>query len=835
MYADGVFSDITFRKVVDIALRESQTNLARAQQIAHIGSWERNLETGTVAWSDETYRLLGFEPGSVEPTFEFFLEAIHPQDRESVRGAWKKAAKKEQPHKVDFRIIRADGVERVLDSTVHVIRGGRGRPLRVNGTIQDITERRRSEQQQTLRFHILEALHQQTTLKGICTRTLSLIKADMDCDAAALRMKDGDDYPYFVNDGFSQEFIQAENLLLGHEQDGGGMTNPDGTPALACMCGVVLDGRFDQSKPFFASKASFWTNSLSSLLECTSTADRCGAGCKTCNEHGYESVALIPIESEGHILGLLQVNAKRKNLFSLSTIQFLEELALLIGVACERKKAEQALKQSEEKFRRITEQGFDVVFTAALDGALTYASPSVTRVFGFDPREVVGKNVTQFLSESNMAEATQQLKGFAEGKSFSGRELEILRKDGSAALIELNSTPIRDGDKIIGAQASARDITERRRVENALRESEEKYRTLVESAGESILSIDENGVFLFMNTTGAERLGGKPEDYIGKSMWDLFPKEIADGQMAGVRRVIDTCEGLNTTAPSVLQDQMRWYNTTIEPLINENSGKANAVIIIARDIHDMKQAQDELAGYREKMAHADMLASLGTLSATVAHELTQPLTVIRLSLDNLLDELKAASSPETVTKKLENSLVEISNITSIINRFRTFARKSSVKTVDQVKLKEVAERIIKLLGESAKHARISLQVKDMDQLPLVKLNERDFEQLFFALVQNAIQAADGKKPRSLTISGLVKDQSIELRFTDDCGGIAPDDLNAVFQPFFTTKPPGQGTGLGLCIVRDIASRAGGKISLESEFGKGSTFIVTLPDGSEKSP
>jgi len=809
-YADGIFSDVTVRKVVEMSLRESQTNLALAQQIAHVGSWEWNLETGDVAWSDETYNLLGFGPGQIEPTFGMFLDMVHPDDREFVKKASERAA--------------TEG----LDGRGQVLRDGHGNPLRMLGAIQDITDLRMSERRQKLRFEILEALHQQRSLGDMCARAVSLIKADIRSDAAALRIKEGDDYPYFVNDGFSEEFIEAENLLLGMEREGEVTTNPDGTAVLGCMCGVVLDGRFNESEPFFTDKGSFWTNHLSSLLESTSTADRCGATCKTCNDYGYESVALIPIKSDGQILGLLQVNAERENLFSLDAIQFLEELSILIGVAFERKKAEQALKQSEEKFRRITEQGFDVVFSADLDGTLTYASPSAERVFGYNSDEIIGRNAAEFTPESKLPDVIQQFRQVAEGNSISGREVEILRKDGSVALIELNSAPIRDGDKIIGAQASARDITERRRVENALRESEGKYRTLVESAGETITSVDKNGVFLFMNTTGAERLGGTPEDYIGKKMWDLFPKDIADRQMGSVRRVINTGKGINVIVPTVLQGQMRWYNTTIEPLTQGHSDKAKVVMIIARDIHDIKQAQDELARYREKMAHADRLASLGTLSATVAHELTQPLTVIRLSLDNLLDELKAASSPAAVIEKLQASLTEISNITSVIDRFRTFARKSSVKTVEQVNLKTIAERIVQLLGESARRSRITLQVKDMDQLPPARLNERDFEQLFFALTQNAIQAADGKRPRSLVISGLIRDKSIELRFTDDCGGIAPGDLNSVFMPFFTTKSPDQGTGLGLCIVKDIASRAGGKVSVESDLGKGTAFIITLP-------
>ncbi|HUS71825.1 MAG TPA: HAMP domain-containing sensor histidine kinase, partial [Sedimentisphaerales bacterium] len=160
--------------------------------------------------------------------------------------------------------------------------------------------------------------------------------------------------------------------------------------------------------------------------------------------------------------------------------------------------------------------------------------------------------------------------------------------------------------------------------------------------------------------------------------------------------------------------------------------------------------------------------------------------------------------------------------------FRDFARKSSEEIVSEVSLKAVAERILKLLSESARRAKVSLHLKGIDELPTIYSNEKDLEQLFFALVENAIQAADGKKSRQFIIDGAVKDEQIKLRFADNCGGIAPENLDKIFEPFFTTRPAGEGTGLGLCVVEHIVSRAGGKVRVASKAGEGSTFFVTLP-------
>jgi PAS domain S-box-containing protein len=206
--------------------------------------------------------------------------------------------------------------------------------------------------------------------------------------------------------------------------------------------------------------------------------------------------------------------------------------------------------------------------------------------------------------------------------------------------------------KTVAYQSIGEDVTERKLAEAALHESEQKYRTLVESAGESIATINEDGVFLFINRTGAERFGGKPKDYIGKTMWDLFPKKIADRQAAGVRKVIHTGKGKNEVALTGRQGQLRWYNTTLEPL-RDSSGKVTAVMVVARDIHKLKQAEKELNKYREQMAQAEQLASVGTLSATLAHELTQPLTVISLSIGNSLAELEKTSCPDTVVEDLK--------------------------------------------------------------------------------------------------------------------------------------------------------------------------------------
>jgi len=611
----------------------------------------------------------------------------------------------------------------------------------------------------------------------------------------------------------------------------------------------------------------------------------------------------------------------------------------------ESKKLEEALQESEEQHKAIFEGAIDGIIYADRKGNIIEVNPAFTDITGIPREEVVGKNATslakKFAKHKNLPSLLRAINQMLRGVPIEPYELEINNK-----IIEI-STPV-SGAESTGITAIIRDITERRKAEETLRESEEKYRTLVESAAESIATVDKEGVFLFMSETGAKRLGGKPEDYVGKTMWDVFPRKIADRQAASVRKVINTGEGMNVVVLTELQGQPRWYNTTVEPL-RDSSGKITAAMIVARDIQELRQAEEQVRKlssaveqsidgiaigdlelkllyvnntfarmhgylpkdmigmpiakllngqqtdmykrlldklktqdfwegeighikkdgtafptyvsvtvlknnegqstgtlavarditeykrrekefnlYREKMARAEQLASVGTLSATLAHELTQPLTVMRLSIENALANLETMSSAASVKKNIKDSLTEVSNITSIVERFRNHARRSTKTITGEVDLKTVAERTVQLLSESARQAGMTIRLEGIDELPPVYSSDKDLEQLFFALVENAVQAANGKKNRRLIIGGDVQDEHIELRFSDNCGGIAPENLERIFEPFFTTRPAGEGTGLGLCIVQQIVSRAGGKVRVESKAGKGSTFFVTLP-------
>ncbi|MHC4322942.1 MAG: PAS domain-containing sensor histidine kinase, partial [Planctomycetota bacterium] len=383
--------------------------------------------------------------------------------------------------------------------------------------------------------------------------------------------------------------------------------------------------------------------------------------------------------------------------------------------------------------------------------------------------------------------------------------------------------PLRDDSgKTTAAMIIARDVDDIKRAEEQI----QKLSSAIESSINGIAIGDTEGNLTYVNHAFIEMWGYDDEnEVLGRNTIEFW--EMRDE----VENVINTLRDRNGWIGELAgrkKDGSVMNVQVCATLVTDENNRPISMMGSFIDITELKRREEELSRYRGQMARAEQLASLGTLSATVAHQLTQPLTVIRLSMDNALDELEATSSSEVVIRRLKDSIAQISNITSIINRFRNFARKSSGSTVAEVDLKAVAVKIAELLSESARSAGIIIHIGDIDDLPCPWTNENDLEQLFFALIENAIQAADGKITRQLEISGSIINEHIELRISDDCGGIPPENIDKIFEPFFTTKPRGQGTGLGLCIVKDVVSRIGGRIRIESEFGKGTTFIISLP-------
>jgi PAS domain S-box-containing protein len=261
----------------------------------------------------------------------------------------------------------------------------------VASVIRDISLKKITEERQDLIEYILQTINRENNTQAIILDILSLLKNHYRFDAVALRLRKGDDYPYFLHDGFSENFIESESSLCAKYESGDLITDNEGKPRLACLCGLVISGKNGSARSLLTAGGSFWTNGASKLLE-YAAEELSGVGTRNlCMKEGYESMALIPLRSGDDTIGLLQFNDRRKNRFTLDQIEFLESVGLTVGIALKRRRIEEEIRKSEEKHRTLFETMAQGVIYQSSDGTITSVNPAAERILGLALDQILGR------------------------------------------------------------------------------------------------------------------------------------------------------------------------------------------------------------------------------------------------------------------------------------------------------------------------------------------------------------------------------------------------------------------------------------------------------------
>jgi len=547
-----------------------------------------------------------------------------------------------------------------------------------------------------------------------------------------------------------------------------------------------------------------------------------------------------------------------------------------------RRQAEKMLEENEEKYRKLIETAGDAIFVADCEtGILLEANKKAEELLGMDADEIIGMHQSR-LHPKEEAEKYEHI--FADhvqkGKGFSHENVFVCHRDGHKIPVEISAGVTQlGGRKVI--HGSFRDITARKEAEEAL-QRRDSILTAISVCSEQLLkerssekkslsrvlevlgrAASVSRAYIFKNHLGED--GGEltsqlcewvdegiapqidnPELQnfrwrgLGMMRW---PEVLSKGGFisghvkdfpAGERAVLEPQDIKSILAVPIFTKQKWWGFVGFDECLRERTWSTVEIdalrmssAVIGAFI-ERKVIETKLDEYKEKVLRAQRHAYIGSIGAIAAHQINGPLTMINMQLGRALEQAEDASQQASVKNSIAESLAEVKRATAIIHKFREYSRDTALSASGKINVSKTANKIISVLPEIARDANIRVSAKSLDELPEVEINETALEQIFLIIIQNAIEAADDKKTHRLEISGKRNHDGIELLFADNCCGIAAENIEKVFELFFSTKPESRGMGLGLNIVRHILLGCGGEIRVESELGKGSNFYLTLP-------
>ncbi len=358
---------VLYKHQAEQRLRESEERLALAVTAGQIGMFDQNLTSGRTLWTQISEAIFGYSQAvtttstTTTTTTEYdhrkWTDRVHSADLLLVEEESRRCMQDHKPLEVQYRIFRPDGSLHWVETKAVFLYDNDGRANRLLGVVMDITERKRVEKEQEAIIEFLRIINDSRGIKELIRAALTFFQKHSDCEAVGIRLKEGDDYPYYDTLGFSKEFIFAENRLYARDGIGRELRCSTGNLLLECICGDVIRGRFDPSKPFFTARGSFWSNCTTELFASTPVANRLSSTHNCCNREGYESVALLPLQLGTERLGLVQLNDRSKGRFNLASIALLERFAGYLVVALAKFRAdEELLALNKELELRVEER-----------------------------------------------------------------------------------------------------------------------------------------------------------------------------------------------------------------------------------------------------------------------------------------------------------------------------------------------------------------------------------------------------------------------------------------------------------------------------------------------
>jgi len=877
---EGFITDITDHVVVEQALRESESRLAEAQRVAHVGHWDWDIVADTVFWSDETYRIFGLEPREFGVTYEAFLARVHQDDRAGVDRSVDRALKDREPHVIDHRIVLPDGTVRMVHERAEVTFDADGTPVRMLGTVLDVTERHRADedyrellesapdavvivapdgrivvanaQAESLfgykreellqapvemlmpeRFRLEHPQHREAFLRNPTFRPVG----DR-LELTALH-KDGKEIPVEI----SISLVHRDEKLL--------VTAAirDITRRKRVQDELRKSERRYHTLADLAPVGIFRTDAAGLCIYVNDFWCRL-TGLTPEEAHGSEWTRALHPEDRHRVVREWELAVRQSRPIRLE-FRFLppsgEEVWVYGQAAAETdadgrvlgyvgtltdttdmKRADREIIESNERFLQLAENVKQVLWiTDWKNRRLLYVNSAYERVFGRSCESIYAdrRSWLDLVHPDDRERVAAKFRDAAEAAAAVDTEYRIVRDDGEVRWVNDTAIPVLDddgrADRIIGI---ASDITVRKAAEAEVRDSEAKFRQLAEN-------IDE--VFWLQDAPSRALLYVSPayETVFGRSVESLMRDRCSWMQMVHPedRTAVEESfkDGALLGRPVELEYRIvrddgeeRWLYDRAVP-IHDEDGRIVRVAGIAHDITERKQvekAREELAA---RLRQSQKMEAVGTLATGVAHDFNNVLTAIIGYL-----EIARAKAPKGVlAEALDGINRAAEQAVGIAKAMLMFGRKSSTARVP-VAIGQVVEDSTQLFRRMMP-ASIEVKAETVGTDDLwVEADATQIQQVVMNLSVNARDAMPDGGELRLIVRKV--DGGAALIVEDTGTGMSEDVRRQVFEPFFTTKTRGQGTGLGMAVVHGIVQDHDGRIDIASQPDRGTRVTITLP-------
>ena len=525
-----------------------------------------------------------------------------------------------------------------------------------------------------------------------------------------------------------------------------------------------------------------------------------------------------------------------------------------------RKEAQQALRESESRYRLLAETSSDVIWSMDMNLQSFYTSPSVLKLRGYTSDEAMAQSLEEALTPESYQLVAQALQEelasglFDRSQPFQSRafELEVLRKDGSTVWTEVTVSVLRDEEgQPIGVTGVTRDISERRCMREALRKARDKAELYLDVAGVIIVALDSEGRITLINRRGCEILGYAEEELLGQPLFDLVLPDREREQVPslfgeavlGKQPPPDSLEGSVITRAGE-ERIILWHHT----MLRDESGNIIGSLSSGEDITERKRAEEQLQQYTELLERAN--EEIKDFAYIVSHDLRAPLVnlrgfaaelreavgIVRLAMEKLLPHLDDAQQRKRVLLALQEDMPEaigfIDNAATRMDRFVRAVLLLSRLGRRPLVFEQVDMEIVVREALSSLQHQISTHpaTVDIGPLPSVVADRTSMEMIVQNLLSNAVKYLVPERAGQIAIGGQRRQGETLFQVRDNGLGIAPANWDKVFRPFRRAgRHDVPGEGVGLAYTETLVRRHGGRIWFESEEGRGTTFFFTIAD------